>query len=111
MTYAFRKTVWLRRPRVTRAFWLQVQRDDAIAVYVNGRRVWTDNLPSTFRFSTPAREVISDDEVEKTWLSKSVSSRLFRRGKNVIAVEVHNAARSSTDIRFNLKMFRMVKSG
>jgi hypothetical protein len=111
MTYAFRKVVRIGHPHLTRSFLLQVQRDDAIAVYVNGRRVWTDNLPSTFGYSTPAREVISDNEVEKVWLSKSVPSRYLRVGRNVIAVEVHNAATTSSDIRFSLKMSRMLPAG
>ena len=88
-----------------------MQRDDGIAVYINGRRVWVDNLPSRFGFSTPARTTIYDDEAERTWLTKGFSSRLLRKGRNVIAVEVHNADRSSSDVRFNLRMFRTVRVG
>jgi hypothetical protein len=110
MTYAFRKNLWIAKPGATSRFWLQVQRDDAIAVYVNNRRVWTDNLPSGFSWGTPARTTISDIDAETTWLSRSFSSRLLRKGKNVIAVEIHNADRSSSDVRFDLKMFRMLKT-
>ena len=104
-TYAFRKVVRITRPRRTARFHLYVQRDDGMAVYVNGRRVWVDNLPSDHTWDSLATTALAGEQ-ETEWLSKTLSSRLLRKGRNVIAVEVHNSHLESSDIRFDLALTR-----
>ena len=71
------------------SFWLDVEADDGAIVYVNGTEAARCNMPegSVF-FSTK-----SLSEVGKTPLSERVqlSPSLFRRGSNMIAVELHDA--------------------
>ena len=75
-------------------------RDDAAAVYLNGREVYRDsNLSRTARHTTYASSTIVDENAYATF---EVSGKRLANGKNVIAVEVHQASRNSSDLSFAL---------
>jgi len=83
---------------------LQLCRDDGAVVYINGQEVLRSNLPAVgqIAFDTPALDRVEDGECE----SVAVPGTVLVRGRNVIAVEVHQAAPDSSDISFDLELSR-----
>ena len=75
-------------------------RDDAAAVYLNGREIYRDkNLSKTARHTTMASSSIVD---ETAYAIFEVNANSLFEGENVIAAEVHQASRSSSDLSFAL---------
>ena len=75
-------------------------RDDAAAVYLNGVEVYRDkNLSRTARHTTYASSTIVDENAYATF---EVDGSRLANGKNVIASEVHQASRTSSDLSFAL---------
>lgn len=82
---------------------LEVVRDDAVVVYVNGTQAFLDNLPATFNASTPSLTAIAK-EAEAQFIPGQLDPKLFVKGKNVVAVEIHQEGATSTDISFDLAL-------
>ena len=75
-------------------------RDDAAAVYLNGIEVYRDkNLSRTARHPTYASSPIVD---ENAYATCEVDGSRLGNGKNVIASEVHQVNRTSSDLSFAL---------
>ena len=75
-------------------------RDDAAAVYLNGIEVYRDkNLSRTARHTTYASSPIVDENAYATF---EVDGSRLGNGKNVIASEVHQVNRTSSDLSFAL---------
>ncbi|RIK82106.1 MAG: hypothetical protein DCC68_07185 [Planctomycetota bacterium] len=79
-------------------------RDDGIAVYVNGTEVGRDNLPAGALFNTLAGPNTIGGADESTPVAFNVPASLLVNGRNVIAVEVHQAAANSSDMSFDLDL-------
>lgn len=81
---------------------LKLKRDDGAIVYINGTEVYRNNIISgTVNYNTPALtyvEAADEDIFYTVYLDKSV----LTYGSNVVAVEVHQSAATSTDLRFDL---------
>ena len=96
-TYYFRKALTLdAAPSSTDQMLLNYQVDDGLVVYVNGQEAARYNMPSgTINYNT-----FSSTYAESTPLTGTLqlSPALFRKGDNVIAVEVHNTSATSSDI-------------
>jgi len=83
---------------------LQVLRDDGCVVYLNGREVARSNMPDgEISFGTLAVKAIGGDD-EMSWQGFDLDNTFLRKGKNVIAVEVHQSGATSTDLTFDLKL-------
>lgn len=96
-TYYFRKAVTLTKaPTEEDVVTLDWTADDGFIVYVNGVEATRHLMPegeATYNtFATTYAPANPDTGTE------TLPANLFRRGKNVIAVEVHNNKISSTDI-------------
>ena len=103
ITTYFRRSFSVANPGAFSALNLQFKRDDGAVVYLNGAEVFRDNLPAgAITHITPALGAVADDGTE--WLSASVSPSLLTVGANVLAVEIHQAAPTSTDISFDLQL-------
>lgn len=106
MTTYFRKTVTISDPG-SYTFTGSIKRDDGARVYVNGTEVFNTNLPAgSITWSTPADPFAEDDGVDGQIFS--IPSSVFINGSNVIAVEVHQYACSSTDLSFDLELKQTV---
>jgi hypothetical protein len=82
---------------------LRVRRDDGVVVYVNGTQVARSNMPTgTIRHSTLAATTVNDSD-ETAYVTVRFAAPLVK-GTNVIAAEVHQVSRSSTDIVFDLEL-------
>ena len=75
----------------------------AVAVYLNGQEIARDNLREGSNHLTLADESISGvAELESTEFI--FDSTLLREGGNVLAAEVHQSSRASSDLLFDLEL-------
>ena len=83
---------------------LRLVRDDGVVVHLNGDEVYRSNLPlGPVAPTTRAAWEISED-AEVTFLDTWLDPWLLRSGKNTLAVEVHQNAPDSPDLRFDLEL-------
>jgi len=83
---------------------LRLVRDDGAVVYINGVEVYRSNMPSgAVEFDTLARNGISGHG-ESNWINVFLPVGALRTGNNVMAVEIHQNHRTSSDISFNARL-------
>lgn len=100
-TTLFRKTdVQVPDPSVFENFTLNYLFDDGIAIYINGVEVVREHLTSNAAFDEFATETVTNNATGTITLNSS----LFVAGNNIIAVEIHQAASTSSDISFDLDL-------
>jgi len=103
-TYYFRRIFQVADPGGVKELTLRVQRDDGVAVYLNGTEIFRDNLPSgEIHYDTWANTAVGGSE-ETRLLETAVDPTLLRTGTNLIAVEIHQANPTSSDISFDLAL-------
>lgn len=103
ITTYFRRSLTVGNPGIYDAFNLLVQRDDGVAVYLNGSLVGIDNLPETFDSSTLASSAIGGPD-ETTPVVFSVPAEDLIAGENLLAAEIHQASPGSSDLTFDLSL-------
>jgi len=103
-------TTWFRHafevvdPTVYKEMNVSLLRDDAAVVYLNGIEIVRENLPSgTIDKSTLSTATVGGAE-EDTFFDFSISPAELVAGKNVIAVEIHQRNKTSSDISFDLAL-------
>ena len=96
-TYYFRHELQLdKAPEEGDAFTLNYSIDDGLVIYVNGTEAGRYNMPNgTVTYNTFATEYAHGNP--DTGLM-TLPAALFKRGRNIIAVEVHNNEGKSSDI-------------
>lgn len=83
---------------------LRLLRDDGAVVYLNGTEVVRDNMPAgSITYTTPAVQAIGLP-VENSYFNFTVSASHLISGTNVLAVEIHQANPTSSDISFDLQL-------
>lgn len=82
---------------------LGLLRDDGAAVYLNGVEIARDNLAEDAAYNTTAFGSIPNFD-ESLFFDFAVDPSLLVEGTNVIAVEVHQADPTSSDLSFNLRL-------
>lgn len=84
---------------------VRLQRDDGAIVYLNGAEVFRSNMPTgAVGYRTLAPATISLPAEETTWMEQVVSPAALVTGTNVLAVEVHQSAANTSDMRFELEL-------
>jgi len=101
ITTYFRKTISITDASILTSISGNVKRDDGIAIYVNGTEVYRNNLAAGAVYNTLAT-LASDDGA--TAQAFSFSPSVFVTGNNLIAVEIHQNAGTSSDISFDLEL-------
>jgi hypothetical protein len=103
-------TTYLRRaftvadPSAYGGLRLRVLRDDGAIVYLNGTEVFRTNMPTgAVTASTFASSVVLDAN-ERTYITAAVNPARLVAGTNVLAVEIHQSDKTSSDISFNLEL-------
>lgn len=81
---------------------LALQRDDGAVVYINGEAVISSGLPASGVQPDTLADYVEEDQ--PTFHDYDVPVSLLRDGRNVVAVEVHQAAVTSSDLCFNLRL-------
>ncbi|MGH1488177.1 MAG: hypothetical protein ACRBK7_02085 [Acidimicrobiales bacterium] len=97
-TTYFRREVNVADPADVNEVVMSLKYDDGAVVYVNGTEVRRVSMPATFDYSTYT------GKAREGTVSFVVDPALLVDGANVIAVEVHQAGRTSSDISFDLAM-------
>ncbi|MGI9242752.1 MAG: hypothetical protein ACR2RV_18290, partial [Verrucomicrobiales bacterium] len=111
ITYYFRTTI----PNITFAdigefnqLVINLIRDDGAVVYINGNEVRRDNMPGEIgdpvAYEDLALVGVAGDE-ESTYIRSVHSSEfILEEGENTIAVEIHQNAKGSSDVSFQMGM-------
>ena len=111
ITYYFRKSIHVIDAASFKNLELQFLRDDGAVVYLNGMEVIRSNMPSGNIISATLASSSVSSRDEKKIYSTTVNPSLLINGKNVIAVEVHQDSKRSSDISFNLSLKGMRNVG
>jgi len=87
---------------------LALLRDDGAAVYLNGTLLLRSNMPVAYDYLTPATTSISGSAetrfVNSTINAANLNAGTLREGRNVLAVEMHQANGTSEDLSFDLSL-------
>ena len=102
ITYYFRKKFNVANPAAFTNLLLEVLRDDGVVVYLNGKPVFTNNMPANtpITYTTMAVDGIEPD----AYLRQVLPATALTAGQNVLAAEIHQADPTSSDINFDLAL-------
>ena len=104
ITTYFRHAFEVPDPTVFRSLSLEILRDDGAVAYLNGVEVHRTNMPAgTIGYLTTAAAAIGDP-VENAYWGGDLSPSLLVAGTNQLAVEVHQANGTSSDLGFALTL-------
>jgi hypothetical protein len=104
VTTYFRRRFPVADPTVYSLLSLGLRRDDGAIVYLNGKEVSRQNMPSgTVTYTTLASSAVSGAD-ESTFNETSIDLSLLQPGTNLLAIEVHQSSRSSSDMVFDLEL-------
>ncbi|GLB52025.1 hypothetical protein NBRC110019_10640 [Neptunitalea chrysea] len=102
-TYYLRHTFTVDDASVIGDLVFNVQKDDGVVVYVNGTEAFRLNMPTgVITYDTYASSAIGGSD-EEAWIEVETSNLLVT-GENVIAVELHQAGATSSDLRFDMSV-------
>ena len=82
---------------------MRLKRDDGVVIYLNGREVYRDLMPTGVITAETLSTTWAPDDGQ-TWQSASLPTSELVNGRNVIAVEIHQNARGSLDISFDMEL-------
>ncbi len=104
ITTYFRKTFNVINPTSYQSLFFELVRDDGAVVYLNGVEIHRNNMPAgSILYNTLASIGISGTD-ETTWNLITISPSMLVSGTNTIAVEIHQATITSSDISFNFRL-------
>lgn len=84
---------------------MALMRDDGVIVYINGTEILRENMPTgTVTYATYASAAISGADQTNIFLRTASVTNLLQIGTNTVAVEVHQANASSSDLYFDLAL-------
>lgn len=107
ITTYFRRVFEVEDPSFFRHLVLRLKRDDGAVVYLNGEPIEVANLPAReITADTPATVDVDGAAEDVFYPSRPNEAwpKLLRQGRNVIAVEIHQAAKDSPDLTFDLEL-------
>lgn len=104
VTTYFRRSFTVADPAAFAGLTLRLLRDDGAVVYLNGTEIHRANMPAGTVSSTTFASVALGAPDESTFFSASVSKTALIAGTNVLAVEIHQANGTSTDVSFDLEL-------
>jgi hypothetical protein len=91
-------------PASMKTLLIRMLRDDGAVVYLNGTEVFRSNMPEGAITSTTLASRRITGTGETAFHSGSVDPKLLVQGRNVVAVEVHQAAVTSSDLSFDMEL-------
>jgi len=108
ITTYFRRSFSVANPSAYASLTLNLKRDDSAAVYLNGVEVFRTNLAASAAYNVYGSNAADDGN---TWQTTTVAPSLLAVGNNVLAVEIHQATASSSDISFDLELTAKLQGG
>ncbi len=104
ITTYFRKSFAVTDTAHVSALVLRLLRDDGAIVYLNGQEVFRSNMPAgAVDYLTEAISNLGSP-AEDTFLRTNLNVSALISGTNVLAVEIHQASRTSGDLSFDLEL-------
>jgi hypothetical protein len=104
VTTYFRKTINIADVNQIGNVTMRLKRDDGAIVYINGREVVRSNMPSGTVTNTTLASTAIGDPAEATFYSFNVDRSVLVNDTNVVAVEIHQGNRTSSDVSFDLEL-------
>jgi hypothetical protein len=105
ITYYFRHSFEVSSLVGMTNLYLEVQRDDGVAIYLNGSDLYRENLPAgTLSYTQFANDGLDNGN---TWHAATLPITSLKAGTNVLAAEIHQNQVRSSDIAFNLRLTLM----
>ena len=104
ITAYFRHTFSIANPASTSALTLRLLRDDGAVVYLNGVEAFRSNMPAGAISATTLASAAIATADETTWIEAPIPASLLTAGTNVLAVEIHQNAATSSDLSFDLEL-------
>jgi hypothetical protein len=102
IAYYFRHAFNVPDPTSVASLSIRLLRDDGAVVYLNGAEIFRSNMPTgAVNSMTFAAQVAAEDNFPR---ARRVNPQLLVPGANVIAVEVHQANLTSSDVSFDLEL-------
>ncbi len=98
ITAYFRTTIDCASDKEFKNVSVNIMFDDAAVVYVNGKVVKVYNLPKDTTYTYDMLAVLEDGYANDEEASFTIDGSYFKKGKNVIAVEIHQNEASSSDL-------------
>jgi hypothetical protein len=109
-TTYFRRSFNVADAGVYGAVALNLLRDDGAVVYVNGVEVARSNLPAGPITCTTRATMAVGGADETTYHRFDLPPSVLRTGINVLAVEIHQASRTSLDLAFDLELLATTRA-
>lgn len=104
ITTYFRHRFDVNQPGAYSSLTLGLRRDDGGVVYLNGREVFRSNMPvGNITGATLASSAVGGSD-ERAFFAVELDPALLKAGTNVLAVEIHQSSRSSSDLAFDLEL-------
>lgn len=104
ITTYFRHSFNVANPAVYHGLTLNLLVDDGAVIYLNGAEIVRRNMPiGSINYKTLATVAVGGSD-ESTFFSYNVPASLLIAGDNVLAVEVHQAAATSSDLSFDMSL-------
>jgi outer membrane protein assembly factor BamB len=101
-TYYFRHSFEVDDPAQLKPLVLRLLRDDGAIIHVNGKEIVRDNMPTgDVAHGTLAAGVTPS---ESGFYVHDLAASVITKGKNILAVEVHQASADSSDVSFDLEL-------
>ncbi|MCC6234526.1 MAG: PKD domain-containing protein [Verrucomicrobiales bacterium] len=104
ITTWFRKVFEVQDARTITNLLCRVQRDDGVLISLNGAEVLRLGLRSGALTPAVLAAVDIRDDAEQALVERSIPAGGLVEGRNVLAVELHQAAAASTDLGFDLEL-------
>lgn len=101
-TYYFRKAFAVEPAAAFTNLFLEVRRDDGVALYLNGQDFYRNNLPAGPLAYSDLAANASDNG--STIQSATLPLTALVSGTNVLAAEVHQSSAGSSDLLFDLRL-------
>ncbi len=101
-TYFRRKFTWSGSAALLTRLSVRIIRDDGVAIFLNGTRIVRDNLPATWTHLTPALASVADESAPLEVLD--IPAAALREGENILSVEIHQNAATSSDMSFDMEL-------
>lgn len=104
ITTWFRKKIMIDESDQISSCTLKLLRDDGAILYLNGKELLRDNMPagSIDSYTTAVNSIGGSDE--SVYDTFTFDPGLLRNGENVLAVEIHQNSKTSSDISFDLEL-------
>ena len=105
ITAYFRHRFNVADPAAFPALKVRLLRDDGAVVYLNGQALLRENMPADpIAHDTLASATVSGAAESKYFEHSSLGAAALVAGDNVLAVEVHQSAATSSDLAFDLEL-------